>query len=107
MILRLWRGWTTADRAGAYDALLDQEVAPGIAGRGLAGLDRFEVWRRRTEEQTDRHEFLTAMRFTDLDAVAAFTGGDPQGSVVPPRARALLDTFDEHSQHYELRRRHV
>ena len=45
-------------------------------------------------------EFLTAMTFTDPAAVAAFTGGDPRSSVVPPEARALLSRFDEHSRHY-------
>ncbi|NLG19812.1 MAG: antibiotic biosynthesis monooxygenase [Actinomycetales bacterium] len=107
MILRLWSGWTTPDLAADYDRVLDTEVAPGIVERGLPGLEQFEVWRRIAEERDDRHEFLTAMRFTDLAAVAEFTGGDPQHSVVPPRARAVLDTFDAHSRHYELRRRHV
>jgi hypothetical protein len=40
------------------------------------------------------------MRFDDVAAVAAFTGGDPRTSVVPPAARALLTRFDEHSRHY-------
>jgi hypothetical protein len=107
MILRLWRGWTTAERADAYDRVLDTEVAPGIVARELAGLERFEVWHRMPGERDGRHEFLTAMRFADMDAVAEFTGGDPRASVVPPRARAVLDGFDAHSQHYVLRRRHV
>lgn len=107
MILRLWSGWTTAEQAQAYDRVLDTEVAPGIVNRELPGLERFEVWHRVAQEQDDRHEFLTAMRFTDLAAVSQFTGGDPRESVVPPRARAVLDDFDAHSRHYELRRRHV
>lgn len=107
MILRLWSGWTTPENATAYDRVLDTEVAPGIAARKLAGLERFEVWHRLPEERQGRHEFLTAMRFRDLAAVAEFTGGDPHASVVPDRARAVLDSFDQHSRHYELRRRHV
>ena len=107
MILRLWSGWTTAERAQAYDQVLDTEVAPGIVDRELPGLERFEVWHRVEQERGDRHEFLTAMLFTDLAAVSQFTGGDPHDSVVPARARAVLDEFDAHSRHYELRRRHV
>jgi hypothetical protein len=38
-------------------------------------------------------------------AVAAFTGGDPAQSVVPPAARRLLARFDEHWQHYEVLQR--
>ncbi|WP_256838280.1 hypothetical protein [Ornithinimicrobium faecis] len=107
MILRLWSGWTTAEQARAYDQVLDSEVAPGIVDRDLPGLEGFEVWHRVAQERRDRHEFLTAMRFTDLAAVSEFTGGDPHTSVVPARARAVLDHFDAHSRHYELRRRHV
>lgn len=107
VILRLWSGWTTADRAGDYDHILDTDVAPGIVSRNLPGLERFEVWHRVAEERGDRHEFLTAMRFTDMAEVSAFAGPDPRHSVVPPQARALLADCDGQSRHYELRRRHV
>ena len=107
MILRLWSGWTTPGTAGEYDNILDSEVAPAIVDRELDGLSAFEVWTRLPSEVPDEREFLTAMWFRDLAAVAAFTGGDPHESVVPPRARRALSRFDEHSRHYELRRRHL
>lgn len=106
MILRLWRGWTTPELADAYDTILDTDVAPGILARDLDGLRSFEVWRRRPAEQTGEHEFLTAMVFDDMAAVERFAGG-PTRSYVPPQARAVLARFDHHSQHYELRRRHL
>lgn len=108
MILRLWSGWADGANAAAYDRVLDTEVAPGIVGRGLPGLERFEVWTRADpQEEPASREFLTAMWFHDWDAVADFTGGDPRRSVVPPNARRVLSRFDEHSRHYELRRRHL
>lgn len=107
MILRLWSGYTTPERALEYDRVLDSDVAPGIAGREMRGLERFEVWTRMASEVEGEREFLTAMWFRDLDAVAEFTDGDPRRSVVPPQARATLSRFDEHSRHYELRRRHL
>jgi hypothetical protein len=108
MILRLWSGWTAGDGTAAYDRLLNDEVAPGIAARKLDGLSRFEVWSRSAiDGGEEEQEFLTAMWFHDMDAVSAFTGGDPRGSVVPSAARAVLSHFDEHSRHYELRHRHV
>lgn len=107
MILRLWSGYTTPGQAIEYDRVLDTDVAPGIVGRGMGGLDRFEVWTRLTSEVQGEREFLTAMWFRDLDAVAEFTDGDPHRSVVPPQARATLSRFDAHSRHYELRRRHL
>lgn len=108
MILRLWSGWATGANVEAYDHVLNTEVAPGIVARKLSGLERFEVWRRlvQDEEQAES-EFLTAMWFQDMDAVAAFTGGDPSSSVVPPNARRVLSRFEEHSRHYELRLRHL
>jgi heme-degrading monooxygenase HmoA len=106
MILRLWSGFTTPAMAPDYDRILNTDVAPGIVAREMAGLERFEVWRRLTTEESTEREFLTAMWFKDQDAVARFTGGDPRSSVVPPQARAVLKRFDEHSRHYELRHRH-
>lgn len=106
MILRLWSGWTTIENADAYDEILHTEVAPGITDRGIPGLSAFEVWTRHHDEAEDEREFLTAMWFDDLAAVAEFTGGDAHQSVVPPRARAVLSRFEAHSRHYDLRARH-
>ena len=107
MILRLWRGWAGPEHAEAYEALLTGTIAPAIMARGIPGLAELTVLRRRPQELDPGagSEVLTAMTFTDLDAVAAFTGGDPRTSVVPPAARALLARFDEHSQHYTAVRR--
>jgi hypothetical protein len=102
MILRLWRGWTDPDRSAAYQELLTGQIAPGILTRGIPGLHDLTVLRRHPAELSSEQggEVLTAMTFADLAAVAAFTGGDPRTSVVPPAARALLSRFDAHSQHY-------
>ena len=105
MILRLWSGWTTDEAAAEYDQLLSTDVAPRIVDRGLPGLSAFEVWTRRRDEGGGGREFLTAMRFADLDSVAEFTGGDPHRSVVPAVARRVLARYDDHSRHYDLRAR--
>ena len=47
-------------------------------------------------------EFITIMRFETLDAVIKFAGADYEAAVVPPKARAVLAHFDDHSQHYEI-----
>ncbi|WP_017571550.1 hypothetical protein [Nocardiopsis halotolerans] len=100
MIRRLWHGWASTANADAYERLLLGEVLPGIAARNVPGLRGLEAWRR--PENGDEVEFVTVMSFDDMHAVAAFTGGDPEASVVPERARALLERFDEHSAHYDL-----
>lgn len=102
MILRLWRGWTAPEQSHGYEQLLTGQVAPAIFERRIPGLHDMTVLRRHPRELDPSMggEVLTVMAFADLEAVAAFTGGDPASSVVPPAARQLLSRFDEHSQHY-------
>jgi mannose-6-phosphate isomerase-like protein (cupin superfamily) len=38
-----------------------------------------------------------------MEAIRVFTGNDPDVAVVEPEARALLDDFDAHARHIELR----
>ncbi len=102
MILRLWRGWTTSEQSAAYERLLLGDIAPAILDRAIPGLRDLTVLRRdpRELDPAQGGEILTVMTFDDLDAVAAFTRGDPSVSVVPAAARQLLSRFDQHSQHY-------
>jgi heme-degrading monooxygenase HmoA len=100
MIARFWSGWTTPQNADAYEALLKDEIFPGILARNIAGFQRIELYRAAYDDEV---EFVTAMWFTSLDAVKAFAGADYEAAVVPPKARALLKGFDERSQHYEVR----
>ena len=45
-IKRIWRGWTTKDNADAYEALLCDQVFPGIEARNIAGYRGIELLRR-------------------------------------------------------------
>ena len=101
MILRLWRGETAPDRTEAYRRLLTGEIAPAILARGVPGLRELGGGARdpRELDPAAAGETLTVMTVADWAAVAAFTGGDPSASVVPPAARRLLARFDEHSRH--------
>jgi antibiotic biosynthesis monooxygenase (ABM) superfamily enzyme len=101
MIQRIWHGWTAPVNADAYGRLLDEEIVPGITARAIPG-HRSTTVLRSNDRDTTEVEFVTVMMFDDWDAVTEFAGGDGRGSVVPPDARALLDRFDEHSQHYEV-----
>lgn len=105
-ICRIWRGWTTRDNADAYEALLRDEIFPGIMARKVAGFRRIEMLRADAGsggEAGDEVEFVTAMWFDTLDAVKAFAGDDYEQAVVPPKARAVLKRFDPRSQHYQVR----
>ena len=78
MILRLWRGWTTREKADGYEELIAAAIFPGILARGIAGLEGLELFRR-------------------------LAGPNWEVSVVPPDARTVLSRFDEKATHYEGR----
>jgi antibiotic biosynthesis monooxygenase (ABM) superfamily enzyme len=100
MIARVWRGWTTAANADAYEALLRTEIFRGIAERGIPGYLDIELFRRKAGDEV---EFMTLMRFASLESVRSFAGEAYETAVVPPRARELLTRFDAQSAHYEVR----
>lgn len=100
MICRIWRGWTTPANADAYEALLREEIFPGIVGRAIPGFVRIELGRASVGDEV---EFVAIMWFDTLDAIKAFAGAEYETAVVPPKARAVLKRFDALSQHYEVR----
>ncbi|MBP3983792.1 antibiotic biosynthesis monooxygenase [Pseudoxanthomonas helianthi] len=99
MISRIWHGWTTPQNADAYERLLREEIFAGIRARRIEGFIDIQLLRRPVDGEV---EFVTLMRFENLEAVRAFAGADHEASVVPPRARELLSRFDARSQHYEI-----
>jgi heme-degrading monooxygenase HmoA len=97
MIGRFWRGWTSAENAGAYEELLRTRILPGI--HRLAGYRGAYLFRREVDEGV---EFATLTLFESMDAVRAFAGERYETAVVPPEARKLLARFDAASVHYEV-----
>jgi antibiotic biosynthesis monooxygenase (ABM) superfamily enzyme len=100
MFLRIWHGYTTPQNADRYEALLKREIFEGIENKNLAGFRGIELARRPLGEEV---EFITIMRFERIEDVKAFTGDDYETAYVPDAARQVLNRFDAHSQHYELR----
>ena len=98
MITRIWKGWTSFENADRYEQLLRTENFPGIARRKMAGYLGISLLKRPQEAEV---EFVTIMWFADLEAVRRFSGADYEIAVVPPKARVLLERFDERSAHYE------
>ncbi|HSR34321.1 MAG TPA: antibiotic biosynthesis monooxygenase [Anaerolineae bacterium] len=96
----MWHGWTTPQNANLYEELLKGEIFVGISNRGLPGYRGIQLLRR---DGPDEVEFVTLMRYDSFDAVRRFAGEDFEAAVVPPKARALLERFDERSSHYEIR----
>ena len=96
MIGRLWRGWTSRGNADAYEALLRGEILPDI--HRVPGYEGAYLFRR---DLGDEVEFVTLTLFASMEAVRSFAGDDHEKAVVPPKARKLLERFDERSKHYE------
>ncbi len=98
MIGRIWHGWTTHENADTYQALLEREVLPGIAGKSR-GYEGVYVLRR---DDGDRVEFVTLTLWASIDAVKTLVGEDYETAYVPDEARRVLDRFDDRSVHYEI-----
>jgi hypothetical protein len=98
MLTRIWHGRTSPENAEAYERLLRTEVLPGIAARRIDGYRGAFLLRR---ELDGGPEFVTVMQFESPESVRSFAGEDAELAVVPPKARSLLDRYDERSAHYQ------
>jgi heme-degrading monooxygenase HmoA len=99
MICRIWRGWTTPDKAAAYEAVVRGTVIPGIEARTIPGFRHIDLLRQDNGQEV---EFTTLMWFDDLAAVKRFIGEDYSVSHVPAEARAVLARFDARAAHAEV-----
>lgn len=100
MIVRVWHGWTTPEKAEEYERLLETEVLPGIAAMEIVGYRGIRVMRRPLD--SGEVEFVTLMEFDSLESVKGFVGDDYERAHVPENARRVLSRFDERSIHYEV-----
>jgi len=97
MIIRIWRGWTTPEKAQSYQDVLTQTVIPMIKGYNIAGFRKIESMRRDIDGEV---EFATIMWFDSLDDIRAFAGDDYEAAHVPEVARLVLSRWDERAIHY-------
>jgi hypothetical protein len=96
MITRIWRGWTVAANADAYERFLLDELFPAM--RDIAGFRGADVLRRPVGDEV---AFVTLTRFESLEAVRAFAGEDYDVPVLEPQALALLAHYDERAEHFD------
>ena len=96
MITRMWRGWTAAANADAYERFLLDDLFPAM--RDIAGFRGADVLRR---PEDDEVAFVTLTRFESLEAVRAFAGEDYDVPVLEPQALALLARYDQRAEHFE------
>ena len=99
MIARVWRGWTKAENADAYEKLLKEVVYPGL--KNISGYHGGYIFRQDGQEES---EFVTVNLFESLDAVKAFAGSDYEVPVFEPEARRLLARVEPIARHYDVRK---
>lgn len=94
MILRMWRGYTLPQNAGAYNAMLQETILPGL--HRVSGYRGAYVARRNVGNEV---EFLTLTLWDSMEAVHAFSTDGR--AVIHKEAAPLLTHFDEYSIHYD------
>lgn len=99
MISRIWKGWTTARNASAYEAVLRDRVLPEFEAAAVAGYRGAHVLRR---EHDGGVEFMTVMWFDSEESLRPMLGDDVTRAHITDEARAVLGRFEERVSHYEV-----
>ena len=97
-VRRVWRGWTSAKNADAYQHVLLSQVIPMIKAKQMPEFRSIEVLR---EDRGAEVEFSTIMTFDTLEGVKAFMGKDYAQCHVPQIARDVLTRWDDEARHYQ------
>jgi heme-degrading monooxygenase HmoA len=97
MIARTWKGIARPDSADGYVRHLDEHTLPALAA--IPGHLGACVLRRGTN---DRVQFTVITLWESIDAIRRFAGSDVEVAVVPDEARALLVSFDDRVEHWEM-----
>lgn len=98
MIARVWKGWTKAENADAYEKLLREVVYPEL--RTIEGYIGGYILRHDSKEES---EFVTMNLFESIEAVKKFAGFDYDVPVFEPEARRLLSKVEPIARHYDVK----
>ena len=98
MIARLWRGKASTDaNVKAYEHHVSGTVFPSL--RNLEGHRGAMLLSREVAGGT---EFLAVTLWQSRRSIEAFTGPDIGKAIVEPQGRAVLSSFDDFADHYEV-----
>lgn len=98
-IARVWRGRTPRHLADAYETY-NYEVGIRPLIEKAMGVQTFR------EDREEESEFVTISYWTDIDAMAAFTGADPTAIHHLPRDAEFLIELPKSVQILRLRTSH-
>lgn len=97
MIVRVWRGKTSVAKADAYAGFLQSCAYPDYGE--VAGNRGWMLLKRPLGEST---EFMFLSFWDSTDAVASYTGGDPNQPKYYPEDRAALLELPDSVDHFEI-----
>lgn len=97
MILRMWRGRTTVEKADRYVHHATQKVFPALGA--IEGHRGAYLLRRAVDGAL---EFVVLTLWESMEAVRKFAGLETERAVVEPEARAALTSFDDYVTHFEI-----
>jgi heme-degrading monooxygenase HmoA/uncharacterized protein YciI len=97
VILRLWRGHASAEKAGEYVRHATGTVFPKL--RTIGGHRGAYLLRRTTEGGV---EFVVLTLWDSMEAVRRFATEESDKAVVEPEAQSILSRFDEFVTHFQV-----
>ena len=97
MIARTWRGRATAANASAYVRHFTETVVPQL--KALPGHRGAWLMQRAHDGEV---ELMALTLWESRAAIEAFAGKDIGRAHVEPQARAVLASFDDFAEHYEV-----
>ena len=97
MIARTWRGRATAADAPSYVRHFTETVVPQL--RALPGHRGTWLMHREVNGEV---ELVATTLWESRASIEAFAGKDIGRAHVEPAARAVLTSFDDFAEHYEL-----
>ena len=97
MIVRVWRGRTSEEKADGYERFLKETAYPDYGSvRGNRG------WMLLRRPASDAIQFMFVSFWDSMDALVDYTGGDPQRPKYYAEDKAALLELPQEVEHYEV-----
>jgi heme-degrading monooxygenase HmoA len=97
MILRMWKGQSSFEKAGEYVKHATKTVFPKL--RKIEGHRGAYLLRRQINGGI---EFVVLTLWDSMEAVHRFAGEDADEAVVEPEAQSALSGFDDFVTHFDV-----
>ena len=97
LIARIWRGWTTAENACAFEHKLENEIFPAFARKNMKGFKGAQLLKN---QHGNEIEFTTIMWFDSLLSLKNFAGEDYEAAHIDADVEPLMLRYDTRSAHH-------